>query len=253
MSMGGGALNLFDLTGKKALVTGGSRGLGHGMAEGLREAGATVAILARSERVHQVAAAAGFLAVQADLSRREDQDRGFAEALDALGTLDILVCGHGVSHREAGETYPLDKWDWLMETNLTSVFRLCQLAGNVMLPRGRGKIINVASMLSFSGGLLNTAYASSKGGVAQLTKAYANEWAGRGVNVNAIAPGYMATDLTAALKADPVRSPQIMDRLPAGRWGTPDDLKGAAIFLASAASDYVHGAVIPVDGGWLAR
>ena len=246
-------MNPFDLTGKLALVTGGARGLGRGMAQGLREAGATVAILARTERVFDVAQEDGFIGVQADLADRAQLERGFAEAVARLGTLDILVTSHGITRRHKAEEYPLADWDLVLETNLTSVLRLCQLAAAVMLPRGYGKIINVASLLSFSGGITVPAYAASKGGVAQLTKALANEWAGRGINVNAIAPGYMATDLNEALIADPVRSRQIMERIPAGRWGKPEDLKGVAVFLASHASDYVHGAVVAVDGGWLAR
>jgi len=246
---------LFDLTGRKALVTGAGRprGLGRGMAQGLAEAGATVAILSRSERVFAVAEEDGFLGVQADLSDRHELKRGFQEAVAKLGGLDILVNSHGITRRHKAEEFPIEDWDEVIEVNLTSVFQLCQLAGHIMLEKGRGKIINIASMLSFSGGITVPAYAASKGGVAQLTKALANEWAGRGVNVNAIAPGYMATDLTQAILDDPVRNKEILDRLPAGRWGSPADLKGAAIFLASAASDYVHGAVIPVDGGWLAR
>ncbi len=246
-------MNLFDLTGKKALVTGGTRGLGHGIAEGLRDAGATVAILARSERVFEVAAADGFLPVRADLSQRADLERGFADALQALGTLDILVNNAGITHSEACETFAESEWDRVLQVNLTAGFRLSQLASRVMLPRRQGKIINVASVVSYSGGEFNIAYATTKGAVARLTQALANEWAGRGVNVNAIAPGYMETDLTASLTQDPELTRQFMLRLPAGRWGTPDDLKGVAIFLASAASDYVHGAVIPVDGGWLSR
>lgn len=246
-------MNPFDLTGKKALVTGGARGLGRGMAQGLRDAGATVAILSRSERVEETAREEGFIAVRADLADRQQLECGFAQAVRDLGGLDILVNSHGVTHREDAASFPVEWWDRVLEVNLTSVFRLCQLAAAVMLPQGRGKIINIASMLTFSGGLQTPAYAASKGGVGQLTKALANEWAGRGVNVNAIAPGYMVTDLTRALAEDPERSRQILERLPAGRWGAPDDLKGAVVFLASSASDYVHGAVIPVDGGWLAR
>lgn len=246
-------MDLFDLKGKKALVTGGTRGLGHGIAQGLREAGAEVAILGHSERVADVARAEGFIGVRADLGDRQQLRRGFAEALAALGTLDILVNSHGIQRRHRSEEFPITDWDLVLEVNLTSVFQTCQLAAAVMLPKGYGKIINIASVLSYSGGLTVPAYAASKGGVAQLTMALANEWAKRGVNVNAIAPGYMATDLNTALMANPERSRQIMDRVPAGRWGTPDDLKGAAIFLASRASDFVHGAIVAVDGGWLSR
>lgn len=246
-------MDLFDLKGKKALVTGGTRGLGHGIAQGLREAGAEVAIVGHSERVADVAQAEGFVGVRADLGDRKQLRRGFDEAMSALGTLDILVNSHGIQRRHRAEEFPIVDWDLVIEVNLTSVFEMCQLAASIMLPNGHGKIINVASVLSYSGGLTVPAYAASKGGVAQLTMALANEWARRGVNVNAIAPGYMATDLNTALMANPERSRQIMDRVPAGRWGTPDDLKGAAIFLASPASDFVNGAIIAVDGGWLAR
>jgi 2-deoxy-D-gluconate 3-dehydrogenase len=246
-------MNLFDLSGNRALVTGGARGLGRGIAQGLKEAGATVAILSRSEGVHATARQDGFLGVQADLAQREELRRGFGEAVDGLGGLDVLVLSHGISRRHKSEQFPVEDWDLVLETNLTSVFLLSQMAGSLMLAQGRGKIVIVASLLAFQGGITVPAYAASKGGVAQLTKALANEWAGRGVNVNAIAPGYMATDLNEALMADPVRSRQIMERIPAGRWGRPEDLKGVAVFLASSASDYVHGAVIPVDGAWLAR
>jgi 2-dehydro-3-deoxy-D-gluconate 5-dehydrogenase len=246
-------VDLFNLEGKKALVTGGTRGLGHGIAQGLREAGADVAIIGHSDRVADVAQASGFVGVRADLGDRQQLQRGFAEALSALGTLDILVNSHGIQRRHRAEEFPIDDWDLVLEVNLTSVFELCQLAAAVMLPRGYGKIINVASVLSYSGGLTVPAYAASKGGVAQLTMAFANEWAKRGINVNAIAPGYMATDLNTALMANAERSRQIMDRVPAGRWGTPEDLKGAAIFLASRASDFVHGTIVAVDGGWLSR
>jgi len=248
-------MDAFDLTGRKALVTGGGspRGLGRRMAQGLKEAGAEVAILSRSDRVFRVAEEDGFIAVQADLSDRADLNRGFEESVEKLGTLDILITSHGAQRRHQAELFPIEDWDVVLEVNLTSVFELCQLAGHVMLQKGYGKIINIASMLTFSGGIAVPAYAASKGGIGQLTKALANEWAGRGINVNAIAPGYMATDMTEALVKDPVRSRQILGRIPAGRWGTPHDLKGVAVFLASPASDYVHGAIIPVDGGWLSR
>lgn len=248
-------MNLFDLTGKKALVTGAGnpRGLGRGMAQGLQEAGAEVAILSRSSRVFDVAKEDGFIAVQADLADRSQLKRGFQEVVSKLGTLDILLNNHGTQRRHKAELFPMEEWDLVLEVNLTSVFQLCQLAAHIMLEKGYGKIINIASMMTFSGGITIPAYTASKGGIGQLTKALANEWAGRGINVNAIAPGYMATDLTKALWEDPVRNREILERLPVGRWGKPDDLKGTAVFLASCASDYVHGAVIPVDGGWLSR
>jgi 2-deoxy-D-gluconate 3-dehydrogenase len=223
------------------------------MARGLQAAGAEVAILSRSDRVVTVAREDGFIPIQADLSDRADLKRGFREAVQRLGTLDILVNSHGVQRRHKAEQFPIEDWDVVIEVNLTSIFELCQLAAHIMLEKGYGKIVNVASMLTFSGGVNIPAYAASKGGVGQLTKALANEWAGRGINVNAIAPGYLASDMIKPLMDDPVRGPQLLERIPAGRWGAPDDLRGTAVFLASRASDYVHGAIIPVDGGWLAR
>ncbi len=252
-------MTLFDLTGKKALVTGGSRGLGRGMAEGLLEAGADIAILSSSDTIFNTAQeleqAVGqpVHPIQADLSDRAELQRAFDESLEKLGTLDILVVSHGIQRRFPSEEFPIEAWDLVLETNLTSMFLLNQLAGGVMLAQGHGKIINVASMLSFSGGFSVPAYAAAKGGVAQLTKALANEWAKRGVNVNAIAPGYFVTDSTAALVADPVRNRDISARIPAGRWGQPEDLHGIVVFLASEASSYIHGAVIVVDGGWMGR
>lgn len=251
-------MNLFDLSGRKALVTGGSGALGRALAEALHEAGAEVAIGGISDRAHALAADLGrsgprAIGLQADLADREARRQMFAEAVERLGGVDILVTAHGIVTQHQAEDYPLDEWDRTLEVNLTSVFDLCQLAGRQMLPTGRGKIVNIASMLSFSGGIKVPAYAASKGGVAQITKALANEWGGRGVNVNAIAPGYFDTPLAAGVKNDPVRYRQVLERLPAGRWGEPADLKGAVVFLASRASDYVHGVILPVDGGWLAR
>jgi 2-deoxy-D-gluconate 3-dehydrogenase len=248
-------MELFDLTGKKALVTGagGPQGLGRAIARGLQKAGATVAILGRSEQMFQVAKEDEFIPIQADLINRADLKRGFDLAVEKLGTLDILVNSHGVQRRHKAEVFPIEDWDLVLETNLTSVFELCQLAARVMLERGYGKIINVASMQTFFGGITIPAYAASKGAIGQLTKALANDWASRGINVNAIAPGYMDTPMNAALISDLQRSVEILARIPAGRWGIPDDMMGAAIFLASHASDYVHGAIIPVDGGWLGR
>ncbi len=248
-------MELFALSGQKALVTGAGNpgGLARAMAQGLRDAGATVAILDVADSVFEVARADGFTPIKANLAQREDLRRGFTKALAALGTLDILVNSHGIQRRHKAEAFPLDEWDLVLEINLTSVFELCQLAAEVMIPRHRGKIINVASMLSFTGGLTVPAYSASKGGVGQLTKALSNEWAAHGINVNAIAPGYMATEMNTALMQDQTRNRQILERIPSGRWGTPDDLKGIAVFLASRASDYLCGVVIPVDGGFLAR
>jgi 2-deoxy-D-gluconate 3-dehydrogenase len=248
------AAELFDLTGRLALVTGGGRGLGRGMAGALAAAGATVAVLGRSEQVDRAAAELGGVAVRADLADREQLQRGFAEAVAALGGLDVLVASHGLGRRVPALEHDRADWDDVLATNLTSVFELCRLAGRIMVDRRRGKIVTVASMLSFSGGLNVSSYAASKGGVAQLTKALANEWAPHCVNVNAIAPGYFKTDLNVGIwRDDPERSAQILERIPAGRWGEPSDLAGAVVFLASPASDYVHGVVLPVDGGFLAR
>jgi 2-deoxy-D-gluconate 3-dehydrogenase len=252
-------VRLFDLTGKKALVTGGSRGLGRAMAQALLEAGADAAILGRSPLVHRTAQELGprvagqVFPIQADLSERDQLHAAFDTCIEQLGTLDILVVNHGIQRRHPAERFPVEDWDAVLEVNLTSMFLLDQRAGRVMLEKGKGKIINVASLLSWFGGLTVPAYAAAKGGVAQLTKALSNEWAGRGVNVNAIAPGYMATDMNEALIADADRNRMILARIPAGRWGQPQDMQGVVVFLASDASDYVNGAVIPVDGGWTGR
>ncbi len=254
------SISLFDLTGKKAIVTGGTRGLGRGMAEGLMEAGAEVVIVGTSDTCFSVAEefrSRGFSChgVKADFSKREEVYRGFKECVAMLGgTLDILITAHGIQRRHSAEDFPVAEWDEVISVNLDSIFILCQEAGRMMLEKGYGKIINVASMLSFFGGQTVPAYAASKGGIAQLTKALSNDWMKHGVNVNAIAPGYMDTDMNTALtdRNNP-RFQQIVDRIPAGRWGNAHDMKGAAIFLASAASDYLGGAVIPVDGGYLVK
>jgi 2-deoxy-D-gluconate 3-dehydrogenase len=248
-------MNLFDLAGKKALVTGAgsSSGLGRAMAQALKEQGAEVVVLSRSARIFDVAKQDGFGAVQADLADREALKRGFEASAAQLGGMDILINAHGVTKVQAAATFPIEEWDKMMEINLTSVFLLCQMAARVMTPKGHGKIINMASMNTFFGNTLIPSYSASKGGVGQLTKALANEWAGLGINVNAIAPGYMDTEMTAGLKTNHARREEIFARIPAGRFGVAADLKGIAIFLASHASDYVHGAIIPVDGGYLGR
>lgn len=252
-------LAAFSLEGRRALVTGGSRGLGAAIASALADAGADVAVAdvasADTEETCRRIEAAGqrAYALRADLSNREEQDRLVADAVGALGGLDILVNNAGIIRRTPAVDTSDEDWDAVIEINMTAVFRLSRAAGRHMLAQGRGKIINIASLLAFQGGILVPAYAASKGAVAQVTKALANEWAGRGVNVNAIAPGYMATDNTAALRADPVRSSQILGRIPAGRWGVPADVGHVAAFLASPASDYVNGHVLVVDGGWMAR
>ena len=250
--------DLFSLHGRAALVTGASRGLGAAIAVGLAEAGADVAAHGNSRspedtcrRIRTLGRRA--LPVVGDLADPATPDRLIRETLEGLGGLDALVNNAGTIRRgPAAETTDED-WRAVVEVNLDAVFRLCRAAGRHMLAAGHGKIVNVASLLSFQGGITVPAYAAAKGGVAQLTKALANEWAARNVHVNAIAPGYMRTDNTAALQADPTRSRQILERIPAGRWGEPKDLVGAAVFLCSAASDYVHGHVLAVDGGWLGR
>jgi 2-deoxy-D-gluconate 3-dehydrogenase len=189
----------------------------------------------------------------ANFSDRAQVDRMVGEALAAMGGLDILVNNAGIILRAPAAVHTDEYWDAVLEVNLTAVFRSCRVVGSHMLERGRGKIVNISSLLAFQGGITVPGYAAAKGGVAQLTKALANEWAGKGINVNAIAPGYMATDNTKALRADATRSRQIMERIPAGRWGEPEDVAGAAVFLASDAANYVHGHVLVVDGGWMGR
>jgi len=248
--------SLFRLDGKIALVTGAATGLGAAIATGLAQAGATVACHGNRRAATETAAAIGgqAAAFQADLSSTDAASRLFSEVIAKFGRIDVLVNNAGMILRDQAEDYSLDAWQQVLQVNLTSVFQLCQLVGRDMITRNApGKIINIASLLSFQGGIRVPAYAASKGGVAQLTKALANEWAGRNIQVNAIAPGYFATTNTEALQADETRNRQILERIPAGRWGHPEDLAGAAVFLASAASNYVTGHVLVVDGGWLAR
>jgi 2-deoxy-D-gluconate 3-dehydrogenase len=252
-------LDRFRLDGRTALVTGASRGLGAAMARALAEAGADVALHAshdlNPDAARNLSNACGVraIALTADLTQRDAPDRLVDEATAALGRIDILVNNAGIIRRADAHEHSDADWDDVLTVDLSSVFRLCRAAGRGMLTRGSGKIVNIASMLSFQGGTRVAAYAAAKGGVAQLTKALASEWAPRGVNVNAIAPGYMRTDNTQALRDDRLRSEAITARIPAGRWGEPDDLAGAVVFLASPASDYVHGYILAVDGGWLAR
>ena len=244
----------FDLTGRRALVTGGGGGIGRGIAGSLVEAGASVAILGRSESADEAAAELGGVAVRADLNDREAPRRGFDEAVEKLSGLDILVNSHGITSRSDAVDHELADWDEVIEVNLTATFELCQLAGRIMVAHGSGKIVNIASVMSFQGGFRIASYTASKGGVSQLTMALANEWAPHGVNVNAIAPGYVKTALNAPIwRDDPERTKQIDIRIPAGRWGEPADIGGAVVFLASPAADYVHGVTLPVDGGWLSR
>ena len=250
---------LFDLSGKVALVTGASRGLGAGIALALAEAGAHVAVHASEQPPLPTEAAIRAKGREsrsyaANLGRREQADRLIPSVIGDFGRLDILVNNAGTIQRAPAAQHPDEMWDEVIEVNLSSVFRLSRAAGAHMIARGDGgKIVNVASLLSFQGGITVPGYAAAKGGVAQLTKALANEWAAQRINVNAIAPGYMKTDNTSALRADPVRSRQIGERIPAGRWGEPEDLGGAVVFLSSRASDYVNGHVLVIDGGWLGR
>lgn len=229
-----------------------------GIALALAEAGAKVALHGSKsvprEAVLQVdAATQGSIAVTGDVSDADACKGIVEEVIQQFGRIDILVNNAGTIRRSPAVDYAWEDWNAVLETDLSSVFRLSQLAGKQMLAQGSGKIINIASLLTFQGGILVPSYAAAKGGVGQLTKAFSNEWASRGVNVNAIAPGYMETDNTAALRADPVRSKQILERIPAGRWGKPSDLGGAAVFLASRASDYLHGHILVIDGGWMSR
>jgi 2-deoxy-D-gluconate 3-dehydrogenase len=251
-------LDQFRLGGKTALVTGASAGLGAAMAIALAEAGADVISHGNSHSPQQICLqieklgrrAAG---IQADLSKPRAAEDLFAKALE-IAPVDIVVNNAGTIRRAKAVEYSDQDWTTVLQVNLNSLWKLCQSAGRSFVSRGSGgKIINVASLLAFQGGISVPAYAASKGAVAQLTKALANEWAAQGVNVNAIAPGYMRTDNTAALRRDEVRNRQILERIPAARWGEPSDVCGAAVFLASAASDYVHGHVLVVDGGWMAR
>jgi 2-deoxy-D-gluconate 3-dehydrogenase len=248
----------FDLTGKVAVVTGGNTGIGQGIALALSGAGAAIASVARrpsDDTVGQcLAKGVRAISIQADLGSIEPVDRIVEEATAALGPIDILVNNAGIIRRADAVDFTESDWDAVMDVNLKSVFFLSQAVTRCWIAQGRrGKIINTASMLSFQGGIRVPSYTASKSGIAGLTKLMANEWARHGVNANAIAPGYFATDNTQALQDDPVRSKEILGRIPAGRWGQPADIGGAAVFLASAASDYVQGIILPVDGGWLAR
>jgi len=252
-------LESFQLTGKNALVTGSRRGLGAAIAIALAEAGANVGCHGRDPApgaTCEAISAAGrkTFYLSGDLADAKACTALFEKTIAEFGSLDILVNNAGAIHRAPAAEYPMESWDELIAVDLTAVFRLSQLAGRHMLQKGTGgKIVNIASLLSFQGGVFVLAYAAAKGGIAQLTKALANEWASKGINVNAIAPGYMATDNTTALRSDPVRSRQLLERIPAARWGEPKDIAGAALYLCSSASDYVHGHVLVVDGGWLGR
>jgi 2-deoxy-D-gluconate 3-dehydrogenase len=251
-------LDLFKLDGRIAVVTGGRRGLGQAMAAALAQAGADIACVSKTgqaDATRQLVERAGrrFLDLKVDLAKPE-QRRGLIDRIaEQLGRVDILVNNAGNSTRHPPEAYPEADWRELLETHLHAAFDLSQQAAPGMFARGRGKIINVGSVMSFEGGLNIPAYAAAKHGIAGLTKSLAVAWSGRGINVNCIAPGYFDTDAPLSLRNDAVRAPQINDRIPCGRWGQPDELGGLCVFLASDASNYMHGSVVPIDGGWLAR
>ncbi len=248
---------MFDLTGKTAIVTGANTGIGQGIAIALAQAGANIALVGRSdanETAEKIQALGQKTAIiRADLSSIEPCDYVIKEAIEKLGGVDVLVNNAGIIRRNDALDFTEDDWDSVMNTNIKNLFFLSQAAAKVMVENGGGKIINIASMLTFQGGIRVASYTASKSGVGGLTKLLANEWAGKGINVNAIAPGYIATNNTAALQADEKRNSEILGRIPAGRWGDPADLGGAAVFLASDAAQYVQGHVLAVDGGWLAR
>ena len=249
--------NLFDLSGKVALVTGANTGIGQGIALALAAAGADLAMVSRRAPDETMAKAEALgrraLYIEADLGSTAPIPQIVETTLEDFGSIDILVNNAGTIRRADAVDFSEQDWDDVMNINLKSLFFLSQAVGRHMIRRRRGKIINIASMLSFQGGIRVPSYTASKSGVAGLTRLLANEWAAHGINVNAIAPGYVETDNTAALRADEARSRSILERIPAGRWAMPEDMGGAAVFLASAASDYVNGHILAVDGGWLAR
>lgn len=253
-------LNSFDLTGQTALVTGAKRGIGRGIAEALASAGADIIGVSASLEsnggdVGNVVREMGrqFHAYQCDFSNRDALGKFAEQVASDHPKIDILVNNAGTIKRKPAVEHDDELWDEVIETNLSAQFVLSRKIGKTMVERGSGKIIFTASLLTFQGGITVPGYAASKGGVGQLTKALANEWAGKGVNVNAIAPGYIATDNTQALQDDEVRSKSILERIPAGRWGKPEDFAGPAVFLASSASNYVSGEILTVDGGWMGR
>jgi 2-dehydro-3-deoxy-D-gluconate 5-dehydrogenase len=253
-------LKQFDLTGKVALVTGGNKGIGKGMALGLAEAGADIIAVSASielngSEVEKEVTALGrkFKAYQADLSNRDSIYAFLRKLKSENNRIDILINNAGTIMRAPAAEHPDEYWDRVIDINLNAQFVLAREIGKQMLEQGSGRIIFTASLLSFQGGINVPGYAASKGAISSLIKALANEWAGKGVNVNGIAPGYIATDNTEALRNDPVRSKSILDRIPAGRWGDPEDFKGAVVYLASPASSYVTGTILTVDGGWMGR
>jgi len=251
-------VNLFSLDGKVAAITGATRGIGRSMAIALAEAGSDIALLQRSKEFLGVKEEIERLGrkcfiVNCDLENASEVSEAISSVVAYFGNLDILVNNAGIQRRSPAVDFAEEDWDAVMNVNLKTVWLLCQQAGRQMLKQGSGKIINMASLLSYQGGITVPAYAAAKGGVAQLTKALSNEWAAKGVNVNGIVPGYIATDMNEALINDETRSRQIIERIPAGRWGEADDFKGAVVFLASDASAYIHGHLLAVDGGWLGR
>jgi 2-deoxy-D-gluconate 3-dehydrogenase len=251
-------VNLFSLDGKVAAITGATRGIGRSMAIALAEAGSDIALLQRSKEFLGVKEEIERLGrkcfiVNCDLENAFEVSEAISSVVAYFGKLDILVNNAGIQRRSPAVDFAEEDWDAVMNVNLKTVWLLCQQAGRQMLKQGSGKIINMASLLSYQGGITVPAYAAAKGGVAQLTKALSNEWAAKGVNVNGIVPGYIATDMNEALINDETRSRQIIERIPAGRWGQADDFKGAVVFLASDASAYIHGHLLAVDGGWLGR
>ncbi len=250
--------DLFDIQGRVALVTGARRGLGLAMATGLAQAGARIAAVASSADCRDLrkavdAAGGELLYLQADLADRRQRVGLVEKAVQRFGRLDILVNGAGIQHRQPATEFDPGKWDQIVSLMMTGVFELSQQAARAMIEQGGGKIVNIASVASFQGGWTIPAYAAAKHGVVGITRALANEWASKNINVNAIAPGYFDTDMCEAIRNDPVREPKIRERIPAGRWGKPEDLIGPLLFLASDASRYVHGHVLVVDGGWMGR
>jgi 2-deoxy-D-gluconate 3-dehydrogenase len=249
-------LDTFRLDGKIAVVTGGTRGIGKAIAVALAEAGAEIAVVSRTPDpdIEKTILALGrrYIHHSADLTERAQTKNVIPTIIKKMGDLDILVNNAGIIRRSPAAEHPEQDWDDTLESDLTAAFILAQAAGRIMLKKGKGKIINIASVLSFQGGINVTAYVAAKHGVAGLTRALANEWAGKGINVNALAPSFFITELTEPIQKDPDRSKSITERTPAGRWGMPDDIAGAAVFFASPASDFIQGVILPIDGGWMA-
>ncbi len=252
-------LEKFSLKGKKAIVTGGAGDLGKAMVEAISQAGAQTVVIDLDDRVFGICedfknSGLNVSPIKADVSKISEIKKSYEDALDILGgTVDILINSAGIQRRYPSEEFPDEEWRKVISINLDATFYYCKHAGNTMLKNGGGKIINIASIISFLGGITIPAYAASKGGVAQLTKALSNDWSAKGICVNAIAPGYMDTQLNTALINDKKRTEEVFNRVPMKRWGTGEDLKGLAVLLSSSASDYITGSVIPVDGGYIAR